>query len=263
MSASLPAQFSRAAAKVLPALSAAAERTGVDFAALFHTARLESGFNPQAKASTSSATGLFQFIDSSWLSTLARHGPRHGISAGSRTEALALRKNPEIASLMAAEHMADNKAVLEARLGREASSADLYLAHFLGAGGALKFLSGLAANPAQAAAEVLPAAARANRAIFFQSGAPRSLASVQQLLENRFAGTNAPHSGGIPGTSVPLPAVVSRTRPETEKSPPIHATPIHATPNHAPPNHAHADTKAHATRLAAQVAYLLLADLGA
>ncbi len=238
MPASLPASLSRAAAQVLPALNAAAQRTGVDFAALFHTARLESGFNPAAKASTSSATGLFQFIDATWLSTLARHGPRHGIHAGSRSEALALRKDPEIASLMAAEHMADNKASLEARLGRAASPTDLYLAHFLGSGGALKFLANLAANPAQAAAEVLPAAARANRAIFFAAGSPRSLAEVQQLLEARFTGTPSPPQAAATGTDVPPARAIA-------------GMDAAIAPNPA------------AARRAAQAAYLLLADLGA
>ena len=248
MPASLPAQLSRAAAnsaaQVLPALSQAAARTGIDFSALFNTARLESGFNPEAKARTSSATGLFQFIDSTWLSTLAKHGTRHGITPGTRTEALALRKNPEIASLMAAEHMAENKASLEARLGRETSPAELYLAHFLGSGGALKFLSNLAANPAQAAASLMPAAARANRAIFFSGQTPRSLADVQRLLETRFTGTSAPPASAATGTPHPVIPAQSETYQANHS----------ANPNQNPATQA---------RLAAQTAYLLLADLGA
>lgn len=251
MSASLPAPLARAASQVLPALQHAAARTGIDFSALFNTARLESGFNPNAKASTSSATGLFQFIESSWLSTLAKHGPRHGIAASTRSEALSLRKNPDIASLMAAEHMADNKATLESRLGREASPTDLYLAHFLGAGGALKFLSNLATSPARAAAEIMPAAARANRGIFFSAGAPRTLAEVATLLETRFTGTALPPQGAATGTPVPPPAAVipanAGTRHATVRPPPATNTP----------------TESQTSRLAAQAAYLLLADLGA
>jgi hypothetical protein len=116
--------------------------------ALVSTARLESGFNPDARARTSSATGLFQFIDSTWLSTVSHHGARHGLNPTSRDEALSLRRDPLAASLMAASHMADNARQLQARLGRPADTVDLYLAHFLGAGGAVRFLErGCACKP--------------------------------------------------------------------------------------------------------------------
>ena len=187
----LPRTVSRAAAAVLPALAVAAERTGVDFNALYNTARLESGFNPSAKAKTSSATGLFQFIDSTWLQMLRRHGPAHGISGLPAAQALALRKDPGVSSLMAAEHMADNAQALEAGIGRPASQTDLYLAHFLGLGGAMRFLRGMATAPGSAGATIFPAAARANRAIFYAGGVPRSLEQIHQLLAGKMAGTSA------------------------------------------------------------------------
>lgn len=193
-----------ASAAVLPALAAAAGRTGVPFDALFHTARLESGLNPDAKAKSSSATGLFQFIDSTWMATLAKHGARHGITPGSRAEALALRRDPGVASLMAAEHMADNAAALEAGLGQAASPTGLYLAHFLGSGGAVRFLKGLAAAPEAAAAELFPAAARANRPIFYAGGAARSLQDVYDLFTRRLgadAGPSAANPGVNPGAN--------------------------------------------------------------
>lgn len=235
---------SSAAARVLPALQAAAQRTGVDFGALFNTARLESGFNPQARARTSSATGLFQFVDSTWLNTLARHGARHGINASSRGEALALRNDPAIASLMAAEHMADNAALLESKLGREAAPTDLYLAHFLGAGGAVEFLKGLAANPNASAASAFPAAARANRSIFFASGAPRSLQQVHDLFAARL-------NGGAPSANpVAANPVLAATAPASSLPALILAG---------------AETgglPAMQPLQAARLAYLLLADMG-
>lgn len=186
------AGLSAPARAMVPALAAAANRTGVDFNALYHTARLESGFNPNAKARTSSATGLFQFIESSWLNVVARHGARHGLTPASRDEALALRTDPMAASLMAAEHMADNAEHLESRLGREAQPVDLYLAHFLGAGGAVRFLEALQTAPGQSAARLLPAAARANRAIFYENGEPRSLADVHALFSARLGASPLP-----------------------------------------------------------------------
>ncbi len=239
-----------AASGVLPALQAAASRVGVDFATLLNTARLESGFNPNARARTSSATGLFQFIDSTWLSTLARHGREHGITPSSRAEALAMRRDPAIASLMAAELMADNARALSARLGRAVDGAELYLAHFLGVGGAARFLSAMATNPGMAAAELLPAAARANRAIFtnIQAGQSRSLAEVFDLLRARFTGSPG-------GSSAPVAATGGRASNASASSPGKPAITTIAKPVSAPPSAAEA-------RRAAQAAYLLLAQLG-
>jgi len=190
----------------MPAIAHAAERVGEDFAALLQVARLESGFNPSARARTSSATGLFQFIDSTWLAIIGRYGARHGISASGRAEALALRRDPQVASLMAAEFMAENRRALEGRLGRPASATDLYLAHFLGRSGAIRFLDALATEPGRAAADLFPAAAAANRAIFFVRGAPRSLAELHALFARRLGaadGTSPTADGPGSGTGVP------------------------------------------------------------
>jgi hypothetical protein len=254
-----------AASAVVPALQAAAARTGVDFEALFRTARVESGFNPAARAGTSSASGLFQFVDSTWLQTLARHGATHGISAGSRSEALALRDDPYVASLMAAEHMADNKALLERGLGRPVATADLYLAHFLGAGGAMKFLGALDSDPGAPGAALLPAAARANPGIFYDNGAPRSLADIRALLARRLgtddggpdtAGTSVPAVAASGGTYAPDAAGM----PFSEGLPPAVAAQIVALVGGAPAASAEATAD---PRLAAQAAYLMLAELGA
>lgn len=264
-SQSLGPRLQAAAAAVVPALQAAAARTGVDFDALFRTARVESGFNPTAAAGTSSASGLFQFIDSTWLQTLARHGPTHGISAGSRSEALALRHDPYVASLMAAEHMADNKALLERGLGRPVGTADLYLAHFLGAGGAMKFLGALDSDPAAPGAALLPAAARANRGIFYDNGAPRSLADIRALLARRLGTNDGPPPAT--GTSVPeLAAADGTSAPDAAGMllsaglPPAVAAQIVALAGGAP---AASAQPAADPRLAAQAAYLMLAELGA
>lgn len=233
--------LARAAARILPWLAEAADRAGVDFEALVRTARLESGFNPAARARTSSAAGLFQFIESTWLDMLARHGPRHGISAASRTEALGLRMDPRISALMGAELMAENRARLERELGRRAGPLDLYLAHFLGPAGALAFLKGLSVQPDRPADELLPAAARANRPIFYAAGGvARSVAEVHALLARRFEGDGSaparPRAAG-PATAQPAGSGL------------------------APASPAAGDIPSGAAR-AAQAAYLLLAHLG-
>ena len=52
----------------------ASDETGVDFSYLVHQAKAESSFDPNAKARTSSATGLFQFIERTWLDLAEKHG---------------------------------------------------------------------------------------------------------------------------------------------------------------------------------------------
>ena len=101
------------------AIQRAAKATGVDFGFLMHTAGRESGLNPQAKAGTSSAAGLFQFVEQTWLSTLKQHGAKHGyaryaelINKGSdgryhvdgseaRRAVMDLRMDPHASALMA------------------------------------------------------------------------------------------------------------------------------------------------------------------
>jgi hypothetical protein len=192
--------------RVTNAIAMASQRTGVDFNYLFTQAKIESSLNPDARASTSSATGLYQFIDQSWLGVVSDHGAKHGLgwaasaigrSGGRyhvsdpalRQQIMDLRRQPEIASIMAAEHAADNQATLEAQLGRPVTSTDLYLAHFLGVGGAAKFLRAHDQNPGASAAAVLPSAAATNRWVFYdRNGAPRSLAEVRQRFAEKLGG---------------------------------------------------------------------------
>jgi len=59
-----------ASQEVIGAIKHASQKTGVDFDYLVNQARTESSFRPDVKASTSSATGLYQFLDQTWLGTV-------------------------------------------------------------------------------------------------------------------------------------------------------------------------------------------------
>ncbi|MDM7955992.1 transglycosylase SLT domain-containing protein [Blastomonas sp.] len=212
--------------RVTRAIAASARRTGVDFNYLMGQAKVESGMNPDAKASTSSATGLYQFIDQSWLGVVDKHGSKHGLdwaanaiqrdSKGrlrvadpeTRHAILALRKNPEVAALMAGEFAADNRQYLEGSLGRQAAPVDLYLAHFLGPEGARQFLASHDANPDAAAAPMFGRAAQANRNIFYdRGGSPRSFAEIRNRFADKLGG--AANAGGsrLPRQGNDLPQV--------------------------------------------------------
>lgn len=207
---------------VLASVEKASTKTGVDFAYLMNQAKAESSYNPTAKAKTSSASGLFQFIERTWLDMVNRHGDKYGLQQyadaidgklrvnnnATKQEILALRNDPQMASYMAAEFAADNKAVLERTVGGEIGATELYFAHFLGAGGASGFLKELRHNPNTIAADIMPKAALANRNVFYDSknGQPRTMQQVYDFFDKKFAGTAkaAPHM--LAQSDVPLPA---------------------------------------------------------
>lgn len=220
MSGVSPVQSSQAQA----AIARASAATGVDFDYLVAQARLESGLDPNARAATSSAAGLYQFIGGTWLETLDRHAGTHGLDwAGAaitrqggratigdpalRGQIMALRYDPDVSALMAAELARDNSAELSGFLGREPDSTELYMAHFLGAAGARDFLGALQSTPQASAAALFPKPAAANQAIFFDGGRARSVAEVMDLLRSRVSaamqGGAGAQAGGSPAYSAP------------------------------------------------------------
>lgn len=194
------------ATPVRSAIAHAARETGMDFQYMLAQAKIESALDPDAKAPTSSAAGLYQFTRGTWLRTLDAHGDKHGlgwasaaISGGRITDPslagqiMALRYDPAASALMAGELAGDNRDELAALLGREPDSAELYLGHFLGSGGARRFLTALTGNPDSSAAALLPKAASANRPIFYEpSGAARSVQGVMDLVRAKVEAAKEP-----------------------------------------------------------------------
>lgn len=193
-----------AGATVTSDIRQASSTTKVDFGLLMAEAEQESGFRADAEARGSSATGLFQFISSTWLGLVQRFGEKYGLgalarqigtdSAGrpvvpdamARQRILDLRKDPRLSAALAAEQTRLNQQSLEAALGRPPGNAELYLAHFLGAAGAVTFLKSTALGGSTAAADLMPEAAAANRGVFFDaSGRARSLREIYRLFADR------------------------------------------------------------------------------
>lgn len=221
--------------KVAAHIRDAAQKTGVPFEFLLAQANQESRLNPDAKNAKSSAMGLFQFTSGTWLEMVKSHGAEHGlekyadaITRGAdgrwsvkdkalKKEILDLRRDPSLSALMAAEYAKDNERVLESKLGRQVSTQDLYLAHFLGAGGALKVLKGRHQPEGDQQPTELAGAAQANPSVFMDpgSGEQRSLASVYTAVEKRFrhAMNEANRVAGSLGPQVDLAALHPEERP--------------------------------------------------
>jgi len=220
----------RVSDRVLGAVREASARTGADFAYMMAKAARESGFDADVRASTSSATGLYQFIDQTWLGMVKKHGAKHGLAQyadkiverpdGSftvkdddvRRKILELRTDPRLNALMAGEYANDNKAHLEATVGGEIGPTELYLAHFLGAGGAERFLKEMRVNPNRPADDLFAAAARSNRGVFYADGRARSLREIYDNFSTKVRQDMA-LAGEIPENGVSGPEAPAFWRP--------------------------------------------------
>jgi hypothetical protein len=195
---------------IVAAIRLSSVRTGVNFSYLMKLAATESNFEPASEAATSSATGLYQFTHDTWLNTLKTHGAKYGLVADyaanieyKQTRSgyqrpvmrdqklykhlLALRKNPRISAMMAAETVRDNQQKLAHLFNREPTETDLYMTHFLGTDDAITFLRSLEQSPSANAVELFPEAARSNRGIFHpKSSEPRTLNEVYAHFDKKF-----------------------------------------------------------------------------
>jgi hypothetical protein len=221
---------SAGATPVTAAIRKASQVTGARFSYLLATAKVESNLNPNAAAKTSSAGGLFQFIDRTWIGTLKEAGPHLGYSRyadaitrtddgryvisdqSMRREIMALRQDPTANALMAGVFTNSNAKHLTNKLGRAPTDGELYMAHFMGANGAARLISAAENNPRAVAAESFSAAARANRSIFFDKGGrARSFAEVTQNLAGRFDVAKSRVAGLTGGEAVQSTGSVAET----------------------------------------------------
>lgn len=201
---------------VVAALKSAAAATGSDFHYLLGTAMRESSLKANAQSSTSSAAGLFQFVDQTWLGLVKAHGAKYGLGsmAGAinlaadgryhaandfdRQAILALKKDPQISALMAGEYARSSQGAMEANLGRTVCGGELYAAHFLGADSACKLIRASQSAPSTNAAQLFPQAAAANRSVFFHAdGTEKSVREVYDWAM-RQPGSDAPIASAAP-----------------------------------------------------------------
>jgi|SRR5690554_3860110 len=215
---------------IATALDRAGQRSGVDFDYLLQTAIRESSLNPNAKARTSSATGLFQFIESTWLEVMKDEGPRLGYGDFAdhiqeregeffvsnptvRQQILDLRHDPQISSDLAAAFTRRNGDYLFEKFGRMPSPGELYIAHFLGARGAEQFFDAGLQTPDAIAADLFPRPARANPSIFYDNGQPRTVRGVYEMLVAKHNNAPTPNAGFVAqqvASQTPVPSRYER-----------------------------------------------------
>jgi hypothetical protein len=205
-SATVTAGVDPSRARIAGAIKQAANTTGASFEYLLTTAKMESDFNPTAGASSSSAHGLFQFISQTWLGTVKEAGAQFGYggyadaitksSSGSYSvrdpaalkAIMKLRDDPAASSAMAGVLTQSNSFRLTGKIGRRPTDSELYMAHFMGVGGAAKLITNAEDNPQASGAKMFPNAAAANHSIFYDStGRARSVSDVYSVLTSRYA----------------------------------------------------------------------------
>ena len=217
--------------EVLASIQKASANTGVDFSYLMAQASRESSFDPTAKASTSSATGLYQFVEQTWLGEFQQHGADYGYgdlasqivkhsdghysvsNPTARKEILDLRKDPSLNAAMAAELAADNKTKMEKALGRSVSPTDLYLAHFLGLSGALHFIRTMESSPETTGAAMFPRAAASNASVFYtKDGRALTVSEIYGKIDANMTSSQAAFAAlGNAQTSTAVASAASST----------------------------------------------------
>jgi hypothetical protein len=177
----------------------AAQTTEMDPALLMAIADKESNFSSTAKARTSSASGLFQFVEKTWLKAVKTFGWRHGhsetaaaiasddaprVNGQKRAQILNLRNDPYLSAVLAAEMLKKDSARIAEKIGRPLTAGETYLIHFLGPDDAERFMKTVEEAPHTSAAALLPKPARANKPIFYeQQGRRLKVRSVREVHE--------------------------------------------------------------------------------
>jgi len=184
---------------IVGAIRMASIKNNFDFAYMMELAETESSFRYNIKSKSSSAKGLYQFIETTWLTMLRKHGAKYKLDNEAQTynpiiekELIALRSNPRLSALISVDFQKINlnreKCYLQ---DREISRTDLYLSHFLGINDSIVFLQQLKKTPKAIAADSFTAAAKYNKYIFYNrkkhiSKSPSDMQEVYNKLGKKF-----------------------------------------------------------------------------
>lgn len=197
--------YDSAPAALRAAITEAAAKTGVSEDYLIRLAGKESSFNLTARPPidrktgkrASTAAGAFQFLDGTWENTTKAYGGKYGITAQTS------RFDARASAMMAAEFTKENQTALRKFLKRDPTPGELYMAHFMGAGGATQLLAAYKKNPNGAWEDKFSEQAAANDRIFnltttyggVEKKSRRTYQGVVSALTETFDGPFAAKSG--------------------------------------------------------------------
>lgn len=172
--------------------------SGHGMATILAQATQESGMDVRARSSTSTAAGPFQFLERTWLLLFQRYGSAYGLGdlakqinvkngvptvkdAAARKKILDLRHDVDVSAGMAARYLSEGREKLSARLGRQATETESRIAYVMGVAGATKLLRASSSGDPTPAADLLPAAARANGPLFYNRADGRALTARETV----------------------------------------------------------------------------------
>jgi hypothetical protein len=159
-------------------IDSSAAEAGLNPAFVQKVAQVESGLNPNARNPNSSASGLFQFTNSTWREVVNKYGKEYGVTVRDKND-------PQANAQMAALYLRDNANKLARVLGREPSQGEVYATHFLGLGGANKLIKNY--GKGQIAAALFPREAKANRSVFYQNGRPITVEELYNYFSKQMS----------------------------------------------------------------------------
>jgi len=181
--------------KIGDVIRTASKKVGVEESIMLAMAKQESGFNPNAKASTSSAAGLYQFLTKTWAGMVKTYGKNY-------PELAAGPYDPLASAIAGALYIKENGTYLK-KNNIPVNGTNIYAAHFLGPGGARILLS---ANPSTSAPTLMPAPAAANKNIFYKKdGTPNTVGDVISILYGKVGAAAEKYAALLNGYTSPVP----------------------------------------------------------
>jgi D-alanyl-D-alanine carboxypeptidase len=160
--------------EVKKAVAAVAQRQGQDPNMMTTFAAVESSLKPNAKGGGTSE-GLFGFTRATWNEQMSKNARKFNIPESTPPT------DVRASTILASEYVRENKAKIK-QYKPNPTLTDVYLTHFLGPTGSRKFLS---ADPNAIAAEILPNAAAANKAYFYENGRALTVSEVYQKIDKK------------------------------------------------------------------------------
>lgn len=194
-------------AAIINIIKQAAALTGVDPNLMLSMAYMESSLDPSARAGTSRATGLYQFLVGgkydTWGEMLSKYGNDYGIPPN------ASAMDPVANAILGGEFIRQNMKAAQKVLNRPITAADIYTMHMMGSGAGPKFLANLERDPNAIAQKDFPNQAASNTGVFAKDGRWRTYGEIYDSFQKRIVSGNSQVSLMANKAGVEMPSKAS------------------------------------------------------